>query len=115
MSDVADTDKLLADVAALLATPERWTQGTSAREETGLPCPVSSPIAVAWCMQGAFLRLMDAAAVFDRAIRANRNAVDLLEVAIGRRWVTANDDPSTTHADVLAWIAEARRLNMETT
>jgi hypothetical protein len=37
----------------LLDSPEKWTQGTSARNVFGQPVPSTDPSAVCWCASGA--------------------------------------------------------------
>jgi hypothetical protein len=43
----------LEKAKALLSDPARWTKGTFARTERGIPVSAESPLAVSWCAEGA--------------------------------------------------------------
>lgn len=100
------TREALIQARALIADPERWTQGAIARTLTGHICSKNDPAAVRWCAQGATWRVAEDPC----------EALDLLDViATEMGW---NSDPEActpsanlndhgTHADVLAMFDRA--------
>lgn len=55
MTATAEPAEVLAGLRALrvlLADPDHWTQGASARDESGAVCASRSPEAVRWCLHG---------------------------------------------------------------
>lgn len=77
-----------------IATPDKWTKGAAARTSTGRRCMETSPRAVCWCMIGAIN-----AELGGLGWRAVEPAREALGVGYVPRF---NDNPATTHADVLA-------------
>lgn len=53
---MTDREVLIA-ARLLIARPERWTHGASARYADGLSCGPQSPHAVCWCATGALIRV----------------------------------------------------------
>ena len=102
----------LETARALIAEPGTWTQNANARRPDGNDCGPLDPRAGAYCAIGA----LTCAGRHDRDRRPHALAVRRLAVAIGAatphqdRNVQSdcnaiavwNDDPETTHADVLA-------------
>jgi hypothetical protein len=83
-----------------------WTQGSSARTETGDPIGVSSKCAAQWCILGAVCATAD-------GMEDEIKALDTLEGVTDARpgyiaeW---NDAPERTQADVLAAFDRAIEL-----
>lgn len=78
----------------LIADPERWTQGTYARDADGNRVYYDSPAAVCWCSQGAVLK-------FEPNVRRAYEVVSVLgRVTPGRNLVLYQD--LHTHAETLA-------------
>ena len=48
--------KIAERVLERLVDPGKWTDGTMARDEHGVPSAIESPHAVSWCLQGAFFK-----------------------------------------------------------
>lgn len=87
---------LLKAARALIAEPERWTQGACARDTSGRACTTVSPHAVRYDTIGA----LDAAGSDDRNYNEARRA---LLVAIGDPVCGLSGWNDThTHAEVLA-------------
>lgn len=89
-------DDLIA-ARALIDTPDKWTQHTYARNPHGEITFPEEGDAICFCGQGAVFRVL-----------GNSNsdrldaALEALNQAAGCYFVKLNDDPATTHADVLA-------------
>lgn len=101
--------EVLTRAKARIATPERWTKGTYARDESGEPADSYSARAVCWCMLGAvFADVIDGIAI-EHAICLPHPIEDALKAANGGevRFAHFNDAPETTHADVLAVLDRA--------
>lgn len=90
-------DNLIA-ARALIDTPEKWTRHTYARNEHGLDVNENSNSAVCFCIMGAL----------NKATGDQAGALPLTQhLAVNLptkfdRIPAFNDDPTTTHADVLA-------------
>lgn len=97
----------LAAIAELIAEPERWCQGCSARDAQGRPTVPGSAGAARLSAFGAFALLR-----FDGRL-SNADALRLWLVLDGatpdgRRFARWHDDKRTTHAEVLALLKRAR-------
>ncbi len=97
----------LAAIAELIAEPERWCQGCSARDAQGRPTVPGSVGAARLSAFGAFALLR-----FDGRL-SNADALRLWLVLDGatpdgRRFARWHDDQRTTHAEVLALLKRAR-------
>jgi hypothetical protein len=87
----------LVATRALLTPPEHWTKGASQRDANGNKCHPGD--AVCWCLVGALYYIAPP------DLDAGWHAARLLEDNIPHKRIDiANDDPSTTHADVLHWL-----------
>lgn len=96
MKEVRD---ILANARALIATPDCWTRGANARDKHGRDVDCERPGATKFCMYGALMRATvgDAALGFyPLAVGALRRVSPDLEI------YRFNDNPATTHSDVLA-------------
>ena len=90
-----DTTKLLP--SQLLAKKENWTKGDSARDQNGEPVAILSEDAVSFCIYGACVRC-----------NVDREKLRIIIKAHGFRSMEKfNDDPNTTHDDVLSVLQEA--------
>jgi hypothetical protein len=89
---------VLARVAVLLAQPEAWCRKASACDAAGNRVDATDPMAVAW----------DLGAAIDRASAGNVAAADAAEEVLlalaphPMGLAGLNDDPTTTHADLVA-------------
>lgn len=95
---------VLRRAAELIAAPERWTQGTLARDANGKECQECGTQAVQWCALGAIVR-----AAADAGFHSHWcDASWVLRLHLGIRntgeW---NDSPFRTHAEVLAALRAA--------
>jgi hypothetical protein len=77
----------------LIDAPEKWTQGTFARDEHGESCVAYGPSAVQWCVLGALQR------VYDQDLDRRHQAYRCLMHAVTdpSLW---NDDPKQTWQEV---------------
>ena len=82
----------------LLATPDRWTKGYWARTENGAETSPRDPNAVCWCLSGAVTKCYEDDRISEIWLR--------LRSKLGKNPVTFNDDPATTHEDVLRVLKE---------
>lgn len=88
----------------LLASPSSWSRGELARGPDGKRLDWYDPNACSWCVLGALYKCFG-----DRPERfgnyAERHALrDVIGGGSIQQW---NDDPETTHADVLATLRKA--------
>lgn len=84
---------IAADIARELREhPERWTQGTPARDKEGDSTRARSPAAVSWCLFGHIRRRLYPA----------RCAVGTSSLLFGRLASSWNDAPERTVTDVIA-------------
>lgn len=90
-----DTVEKLRAAKALIDTPEKWTKGTLARDSIGISVLVRSDDAVCFCVLGALGR---AATETGPHVWAIRDSLPAPYLAVSK----FNDDPTTTHADVMA-------------
>ena len=91
-------------VLDLLSDPKRWTKDTYARREDGEPVCSRSPRAVSWCIAGAITKCYpDAEYPRMHSIIFNILQKRNVELGIGG----FNDDPRTTHDQVVALLKEA--------
>lgn len=93
------TAETLRAARELIADPEHWCQGASARDRNGQPVEAEDAAAVAWCAHGACRRVMPVA---HSALRHLGDAA----LATGSWCVSALNDDGT-HADVLAMFDHA--------
>jgi len=92
MNDVVAT---LTAARELLSDPVRWTKGRMARDAAGERAYSRSPEAVCWCAAGALNKVSSAWGV--------QEAQGILFASVSGKGIAAfNDDPTTTHADILA-------------
>ena len=96
------TREILTTARALIATPDKWTQGAYRRDAAGEMCKPEN--AVCWCAVGALADIInspnltedDELRIFEEARHAieKANQITTLE--------SFNDAPNRTHAEVLA-------------
>lgn len=97
---------LLTLAKDLIATPDRWTQGVSARDVYGMEVDPENPTAKCFCLTGALARARYEAFgysfigdnSFGRAHALLPRAVDYKFELSVPKW---NDDPNRTHHEVL--------------
>lgn len=86
----------LRAVRSLLSDEKCWTKGNFAQDEHGKYVPLGSEHSCKWCLMGAAMKV------------APERWTDLCNALTGNQQTTAiNDDPRTTHADVLRLIDDA--------
>lgn len=88
-------------VAELLEAPERWTQGTYSKSESGDSVYPRNPAAVCWCLLGAIDEVYDVGDPRKKAYEAMQKTIDKCMLTM---W---NDAPERTHAEVLAAVRKA--------
>lgn len=87
----------LQEIRGYLADPARWTKGATARDKNGVSTSSQNPSAICHCIFGAVLKF--------KRFPENRPVLSHLNaLAPGRKVIKFNDDPRTTHADVLAFL-----------
>lgn len=111
---------ILKGTRELLSDPARWTKGQFARDKGGFVTRLTSNDAVCWCVRGAILKTYDDHGLFflDLFYLSTR----LIERALPADLVSKskedgkdpivdfNDDPNTTHEDVLKVLDKAIEL-----
>lgn len=90
--------EVLTEARALLADPKAWTQGQFARGRWGGGVDVLAPGAQCFCAVGATMRV-DARRSYRSDVSEALEAVTPPGFGDMARY---NDDPITTHADILA-------------
>lgn len=106
MTDTSETKRLLLAARLLLDRPEHWTKNAFGRRSPDSP-PTgwSNPYATCFCLMGAVRRASEQTGV------SSLHATIALRTVLGNNGITCfNDDPSTTHEDVLAAIDRAITL-----
>ncbi len=98
--------EILIRARALIEQPIRLTQGVIARAANRHYVSATDPEATCWCAEGALVRAAEeGAATAVDAVDATKDiakASRLLSDQVGGRALYRfNDDPRTTHADVL--------------
>jgi len=95
---------ILREMRALLAAPERWTQGWFAHDSAGITCGSLSHGAAAWCLVGAMVKVTGANSDAENRVEALlRPHINNLPLDL---W---NDYSGRTHADVLNLLDECIR------
>lgn len=92
------TKEALIAMRELLSDPKRWTKGALGRDSHGEKISAKSDMTVCWCLGGAALKI-GKVADYDLAMNALRKLCPDQGHLCGV--VLFNDDPSTTHADIL--------------
>lgn len=88
---------LIQPIYDLLSDPARWTRGANARVRSGNPIGPNEANAVCWCIAGAICKVWP-----DK----QATCMNLLYRHFpDRDPVGFNDNPATTHADLLARLA----------
>jgi hypothetical protein len=97
--------QVLQEARYLVADPAHWTRLMPARDAKGLFVLPTDPGAVCFCIVGAIMRAAgsDRSPAFQEAHGALRDAIAPIQ-GIGFGF---NDNPKTTHADVLRAIDRA--------
>lgn len=98
------TREVLVAARALIDTPEKWTKDRAyALDSVGHRVSSYNDDAVAFCVDGAAARAVDdetgGSKLYDQVRQALKRA---LPAGYERSIWAFNDDPATTHADVLA-------------
>lgn len=103
-----ESERLIA-AKALIDSPEKWAQGSSAKDAQGFIVALHSPDAVSFCSLGAVGKLCSGSGYLDdETYEASRK---YLRDACGTRLVTSyNDAPNRTHAEVMQMFDKAIQL-----
>lgn len=88
--------RTLAEARMKITAPERWTRGEYARDGDGNPCAPNDINACCWCSMGAIEAVADNPDDGHMAMEFLGFASTYLFL---HQW---NDDPETSHSDVLA-------------
>lgn len=96
----------LKAIRELLSVPERWTQGTGARNELGYKVAISNDQAVCWCIDGAAVKVTTRGGGGGGSILRYEALVQAFAY-IHPDFVWWNDAPERTHAEVLALLDKA--------
>ena len=83
----------------LLEDPKRWTRGVFARDEAGKKVQSTDESAVCFCVMGAISRVYgtDRSRLWEKVVLSRPYTLSIPE------W---NDDPGTTHAEVVGLLKE---------
>ena len=108
---MTDPRPILRRARIRLHCPERWTQGASARLDDGRHCHPEDPAATSHCVVGAIQHLTaPTGANSDMFYAATTHLQRTLARTISDPWLTIwNDDPRTTHQDILDALDDAIR------
>lgn len=94
---MTDIVQILTDAKALIDTPEKWTKGWFARSANNRRVRQGSNKACRWCVVGAVgVASGSSGSCAARALAALRECCSEDFIA------DFNDDPATTHADIMA-------------
>jgi len=99
------TLELVHDLQALLSGPEKWTQGSYARNVSGEKVQIDDPQAVCFCLTGAFQYLSSG-----EAYRWLYNLASELADAPNGYLVVWNDTPGRTFTDIQSLMAKMEEL-----
>ncbi len=91
----------------LLSVPERWTKGANARTASGQHVCFSDQTPVCFCLDGALQHVARAA---EATIAAGFLNAALSASAAGYSFVSWQDAPERTHAEVLALLDKSIEL-----
>jgi hypothetical protein len=91
---------ILRGARELLAKPEAWTKGSCARNSAGLSTIATNNDACCFCVVGALMRVSGDSHLGSRSAAFASNFLHKLSPALSAG--DFNDDPNTTHADILA-------------
>jgi hypothetical protein len=103
MSETLQTPAdVLRAARALIAEPERWTRGVFARDAKGQSIPLFDKRAERFCVLGACRNIADPLPEYILGDEAELALDEVCAELHGKTIPAFNDDPQTTHADVLA-------------
>ena len=89
------TKQALIAMRELLSDPKRWTKGANARNAAGQSTCAGNSDAKCWCLAGAAIRTGN----YEGCMRAIKKLTPDDRHLDGA--VLFNDDPTTTHSDIL--------------
>jgi hypothetical protein len=97
-----EVTKVLIRVRKRLSNPEAWTKHSKAKDRYGAAVGYNSPEACSWCLLGAIQRESADSRQDDHVIYRMRSFIraDRRD----RFLVSINDNPRTTHQDILKWL-----------
>ena len=101
----------LIAVKNFLKDPARWHKGLNyARNSTGISISAHSDDACSWCLGGALIKIIRPQRIYNEAWN-HLTSLLIKEGPHGFYWdpVMFNDDPETTHRDVIRFLDRAIR------
>lgn len=103
--------QVLAKTRALIENPGQWTKGSSARDACGTTRNSCSVLAICFCLDGALVRACWEVAQDTFPHRTDwdlyREAEAHVRMTLGDDPIRFNDDPETTHDEVLELLDKA--------
>lgn len=93
------TLEILIAARALIDAPEKWCQGMNAVDADGNQVWPTNPRAKARCGSGALSKVCQ---VYQSDVEDGQKAWDILADVVGGLFSNWQDEPSRTHAEVLA-------------
>lgn len=99
--------QILEEIKAVIDTPEKWTQGTQARDKEGNKVALFNSDAVSFCLIGAMVKVKFNTNFPDDEVGYRHYAYGQAEKLLmaesgGRAWF--NDKATTSHEDVIRLI-----------
>lgn len=112
MEKAAKSVERLIVIRGLLADPSAWTKAAMARASDGRAVSLHGGGACMWCLDGALSHDAPGGSSLSafKLERVTRSYVRLALGGLDRSIWGFNDDPSTTHADILAVLDRAIEL-----
>lgn len=99
--------EILRAAKARISTPDRWTQGASARNAFGLHVTPFSEHATCYCGYGAIWSIKN------HGVLRHESSETYLSLSVGRHFPYYNDEPGRTHEEVMAAFDKAIQLAEE--
>ena len=96
--------EILKQARARIAEANRWTKGAFARSFDGVDVHPDSDLACMWCLDGALMQAANGLST------PYYSAFSAIQAAVRYNPISFNDDPKTTHADVLNALDRAIEL-----
>lgn len=93
--------EILEDVLDLLSDPGKWTQGSYGKTSKGTDTWGNDPNAVSFCLLGAIQRVTNDRLTSALFISQLTNKIERENI------VKFNDDPQTTHEDIILFLKTA--------
>lgn len=102
---MSETVEILHRIRGLISDPNHWTKGVFATDQHGAAVPASDPTATCFCVAGAAMRVRSQ--IDEADLIHFREAKSIMRITAGGWLPIFNDDPLTTHQDVMSVIDKA--------